>query len=72
MQDAFVNQDIESLKNCLGNMDKDMAEYHMKRCVDAGLWVQPIDDDDDNDNNDDNNKQENNHANNDANVAKGD
>eukprot|EP01084_Bolivina_argentea_P012760 23898_1 len=37
MQDACVTQDIQLFNNCLGNMDEDMAEYHMKRCVDTGL-----------------------------------
>lgn len=44
MQDAFINQDTQTLKECLSKMDVDMAEYHMKRCVDAGLWVQPEED----------------------------
>eukprot|EP00483_Globobulimina_turgida_P001373 UN01375 len=46
MQDAFLSQDIEALKMCLNGMDKDMAEYQMRRCIDAGLWVQPMDDED--------------------------
>ena len=24
-----------------------MTEYRMKRCIDAGIWVQPDDEDDD-------------------------
>merc|ERR1712130_120394 len=41
MQDAFINQDTQTLKECLSKMDVDKAECHMERCVDAGLWVQP-------------------------------
>lgn len=47
MQDAFINQDVEGLKKALSEMDKDMAEYQMRRCIDAGLWVQPESDDED-------------------------
>jgi len=43
MQQAFISQEVEQLKECLAAMDADEAEYHMKRCVDAGLWVQPED-----------------------------
>ena len=44
MQTAFMSQEVEQLKQCLAAMDPDTAEYHMKRCVDAGLWVQPEED----------------------------
>jgi len=44
MQTAFISQEVQQLKECLAAMDPDEAEYHMKRCVDAGLWVQPEDD----------------------------
>ena len=38
MQEAFESRDIEVLKQVLANMDPKDAEYHMKRCVDSGLW----------------------------------
>ena len=38
MQEAFESRDIEKLKEVLSNMDRKDAEYHMKRCVDSGLW----------------------------------
>jgi len=44
MQQAFISQEVDQLKECLAAMEPDEAEYHMKRCVDAGLWVQPEDD----------------------------
>eukprot|EP00484_Ammonia_sp_Unknown_P001411 CAMPEP_0197021420 /NCGR_PEP_ID=MMETSP1384-20130603/2288_1 /TAXON_ID=29189 /ORGANISM="Ammonia sp." /LENGTH=435 /DNA_ID=CAMNT_0042449239 /DNA_START=38 /DNA_END=1345 /DNA_ORIENTATION=- len=43
MQDAFINQDIEGLKLALNQMEQSEAEYHMRRCIDSGLWVQPDD-----------------------------
>ena len=58
MQDAFINQDVEGLKVALGQMDKDMAEYQMRRCIDAGLWVQPESDDEDGGNDNDQQQQE--------------
>ena len=39
MQDAFESRDIEQLKRVLLNMSQEDAEYHMKRCVDSGLWT---------------------------------
>ncbi len=38
MQKAFESRDVEVLKQALLNMDPKEAEYHMKRCVDSGLW----------------------------------
>jgi cell division cycle protein 37 len=38
MQDAFESRDVEQLKQALMEMDPKDAEYHMKRCVDSGLW----------------------------------
>eukprot|EP00934_Nitzschia_sp_Nitz4_P001814 Nitzschia sp. Nitz4//scaffold199_size41809//18582//20070//NITZ4_007452-RA/size41809-augustus-gene-0.45-mRNA-1//-1//CDS//3329540567//1814//frame0 len=38
MQEAFESRDVEKLKQALLNMDQKDAEYHMKRCVDSGLW----------------------------------
>jgi cell division cycle protein 37 len=39
LQDAFESRDIDELKRVLSEMDPHEAEYHMKRCVDSGLWV---------------------------------
>jgi cell division cycle protein 37 len=38
--EAFESRDTEQLKAALMQMDPEDAEYHMKRCVDSGLWVQ--------------------------------
>ncbi|CAH8567181.1 unnamed protein product [Schistosoma mattheei] len=39
LQECFEKKDVELLKTVLCNMDPQQAEYHMKRCVDSGLWV---------------------------------
>ena len=39
MQEAFESRDIDKLKQVLQSMDPKDAEYHMKRCVDSGLWT---------------------------------
>jgi cell division cycle protein 37 len=36
---AFESRDVEELKAALARLPPDEAEYHMKRCVDSGLWV---------------------------------
>jgi len=36
---AFESRDVEQLKQVLLQLDPEEAEYHMKRCVDSGLWV---------------------------------
>jgi cell division cycle protein 37 len=38
MQEAFESRDVEKLKEALLSMDPGEAQYHMKRCVDSGLW----------------------------------
>lgn len=38
MQKAFESRDVEDLKKALMGMEASEAEYHMKRCVGAGLW----------------------------------
>lgn len=40
MQDAFESRDVEELKKALMELDPKDAEYHMKRCIDSGLWNQ--------------------------------
>lgn len=38
MQQAFECQDMTMLENALSMLTKEEADYHMKRCEDAGLW----------------------------------
>lgn len=38
MQEAFESRDTDKLKEALLAMDSKDVEYHMKRCVDSGLW----------------------------------
>ncbi len=38
MQEAFESRDTDQLRQALMEMDPKDAEYHMKRCVDSGLW----------------------------------
>ena len=38
LQDAFESRDTDQLRQVLMDMDPKDAEYHMKRCVDSGLW----------------------------------
>ena len=37
-RNAGVCRDVEMLKKALLAMSQEDAEYHMKRCVDSGLW----------------------------------
>ena len=39
MQECFEKKDIPLLQELIVKMPKEDAEYHMKRCVDSGLWV---------------------------------
>jgi len=41
MQEAFVEQDVEKLKKIMSNLPPAEADYHLKRCIDSGLWVVP-------------------------------
>ncbi|CAG9838961.1 unnamed protein product [Diabrotica balteata] len=36
---CFESQDIQLLQDTIAKMDEEQAKYHMKRCVDSGLWV---------------------------------
>jgi cell division cycle protein 37 len=38
MQEAFESRERSKLEEALMAMTPDEAEYHMKRCVDSGLW----------------------------------
>ncbi|XP_018604365.1 hsp90 co-chaperone Cdc37-like 1 isoform X2 [Scleropages formosus] len=35
---GFQQQDMQILQNVLSNMNPQVAEYHVKRCLEAGLW----------------------------------
>lgn len=39
LQDCFEKRDTELLKQVIMKMPEEEAKYHMKRCVDSGLWV---------------------------------
>jgi len=39
MQNCFESKDISLLQKVVLELPKGEAEYHMKRCVDSGLWV---------------------------------
>lgn len=39
MQKCFESQNIQLLQDTIKNMNQEDATYHMKRCVDSGLWV---------------------------------
>jgi cell division cycle protein 37 len=38
LQNAFGERDIDALKKALETLSTDDAQYHMKRCIDSGLW----------------------------------
>ncbi|XP_063695897.1 hsp90 co-chaperone Cdc37 [Culicoides brevitarsis] len=39
LQECFESRNVQKLQDVISNMDKTEAAYHMKRCVDSGLWV---------------------------------
>lgn len=39
LQKCFESQDIPLLQETIASMPEEEARYHMKRCVDSGLWV---------------------------------
>ncbi|KAF1741247.1 hypothetical protein MXB_2372, partial [Myxobolus squamalis] len=39
LKECFEKQDIELLKTIMTSMEPSQAEYHLKRCIDSGLWV---------------------------------
>ncbi|XP_015122744.1 hsp90 co-chaperone Cdc37 [Diachasma alloeum] len=39
LQKCFESQDIPLLQKTISEMPEDEARYHMKRCIDSGLWV---------------------------------
>jgi len=38
LQEAFGERDVEALKSALQTLSAEDAQYHMKRCIDSGLW----------------------------------
>ena len=44
MKECFESQDIGKLQEAIRSMPESEARYHMKRCVDSGLWVPAHDD----------------------------
>ncbi|XP_003700853.1 cell division cycle protein 37 [Megachile rotundata] len=39
LKKCFETQDLPLLHQTIAEMPQDVASYHMKRCVDSGLWV---------------------------------
>lgn len=39
LQKCFESQDIPLLQEAITSMPEEEAKYHMKRCIDSGLWV---------------------------------
>ena len=39
LKECFESKSVAKLQEVLSNMPKEVATYHMKRCVDSGLWV---------------------------------
>lgn len=39
LQKCFQSRDISLLQETILKLDPEVAKYHMKRCVDSGLWV---------------------------------
>ena len=48
LQKCFESQDIASLQAAIRELPEEDARYHMKRCVDSGLWKPAADDPDTN------------------------
>jgi len=39
LQECFEKKDIAMLQDAVTKLPKEEAEYHIKRCIDSGLWV---------------------------------
>jgi len=48
LKECFESQDIQKLQETIKSMPEEDARYHMKRCVDSGLWKPAADDPDTN------------------------
>jgi cell division cycle protein 37 len=44
LKECFESQDIGKLQEAIRSLPDADARYHMKRCVDSGLWVPSKDD----------------------------
>lgn len=44
MQKCFEEKDIGMLQKIIQELPDEEARYHMKRCIDSGLWVPAQDD----------------------------
>ncbi len=41
MQDCFKRRDLAKLQTLAKETDPEQFEYHIKRCIDSGLWIPP-------------------------------
>jgi len=39
LQECFEKKDVAMLQEAVTKIPKEEAEYHIKRCIDSGLWV---------------------------------
>lgn len=39
MKACFESRDISQLQGVISKMPEDDAKYHLKRCIDSGLWI---------------------------------
>lgn len=39
LQECFETRNIELLQKAISELPEDQAKYHLKRCVDSGLWI---------------------------------
>ena len=39
LQECFASKSVAKLQEVIASLPKEEASYHMKRCVDSGLWV---------------------------------
>lgn len=39
LQKCFESRNIELLQETISKMEETEAKYHLKRCVDSGLWI---------------------------------
>ncbi|XP_044751825.1 hsp90 co-chaperone Cdc37 [Coccinella septempunctata] len=39
LKKCFETQDIAMLHEVIANMEEEESRYHMKRCIDSGLWI---------------------------------
>lgn len=39
LQDCFESRNVQMLQEIISKMPEEEAKYHMKRCVDSGLWI---------------------------------